>query len=142
MKYILNESIPLVHGGVETLGMEMTDIEQDQVGASAEPQRNPKEMNVGTGQNGEEEYPDILHVDGFEEFEEFVLDFDDYDLLESIHSHLNSPVEPICEYCQQHGLGGNWVALDHIVIANGCAEHNSYWRGYVVLTYYKKTACS
>ncbi|XP_035995547.1 anion exchange protein 3 isoform X3 [Fundulus heteroclitus] len=34
-------------------------------------------------------------VDGFEDFEEFVLDFDDYDLLESIHSQLGSPLEPI-----------------------------------------------
>lgn len=84
----------------------MTDIEQDQVGVSAEPQENPKE--TGTGQNGEEEYPGIFHVDGFEDFDEFVLDFDDYDLLESIHSHLNSPVEPIREYHQQHGCGGNW----------------------------------
>ncbi|XP_038128957.1 anion exchange protein 3 isoform X2 [Cyprinodon tularosa] len=33
--------------------------------------------------------------DGFEDLEEFVLDFDDYDLLESIHSQLGSPVEPI-----------------------------------------------
>lgn len=34
-------------------------------------------------------------MDGFEDFEEFVLDFDDYDLLESIHSQLGSPLEPI-----------------------------------------------
>lgn len=33
-------------------------------------------------------------ADGFEDFEEFVLDFDDYDLLESIHSHLEAPQEP------------------------------------------------
>ncbi|XP_014825012.1 PREDICTED: anion exchange protein 3 isoform X4 [Poecilia mexicana] len=33
-------------------------------------------------------------ADGFEDFEEFVLDFDDYDLLESIHSHLGAPQEP------------------------------------------------
>lgn len=83
-------------------------MEQDQVGASAETQENPKEMNVGKGQNGDEEYPGIFHVDGFEDSEEFVLDFDDYDLLESIHSHLNSPVEPIREYHQQHGFGGSW----------------------------------
>ncbi|KAK3569038.1 hypothetical protein QTP86_021551 [Hemibagrus guttatus] len=94
VKHILDESIPPAQGGVETLGMEMTDMEQDQVAASAEPQENPKE-NVGKGQNGEEEYSGMFHVDGFEDFEEFVLDFDDYDLLESIHSHLNSPAEPI-----------------------------------------------
>ncbi|XP_054908848.1 anion exchange protein 3 isoform X2 [Poeciliopsis prolifica] len=32
-------------------------------------------------------------ADGFEDFEEFVLDFDDYDLLESIHSHMEAPQE-------------------------------------------------
>ncbi|KAG9349444.1 hypothetical protein JZ751_027887 [Albula glossodonta] len=32
-------------------------------------------------------------VEGFEDFEEFVLDFEDYDLLESIHSHLGSSPE-------------------------------------------------
>lgn len=37
----------------------------------------------------------ISNVDGFDDFEEFVLDFDDYDLLESIHSQLGSPLEPI-----------------------------------------------
>lgn len=123
MKHILNESIPLVQGGVETLGMEMTDMEQDQVGASAELQEDPKEMNVGKGQNGEEEYPGMFHVDGFEDFEEFVLDFDDYDLLEAIHTQLNSPIEPIREYHQQSSLRGSRVALDHIFIHSGYAEH-------------------
>ncbi|XP_062312328.1 anion exchange protein 3 isoform X3 [Osmerus eperlanus] len=33
------------------------------------------------------------YMEGFGDFEEFVLDFDDYDLLESIHSHLGSPEE-------------------------------------------------
>lgn len=101
MKGILDRSIPPVQGGVETLGMERTDTKEDQVGASTEQQENLKEMNIGKGQNGEEEYPGIFHVDGFEDFEEFALDFEDYDLLESIHSHLNSPVEPIREYHQQ-----------------------------------------
>ena len=32
------------------------------------------------------------------DFEEFVMDFDDYDLLESIHSQLASPLEPVREY--------------------------------------------
>lgn len=36
----------------------------------------------------------LSNVDGFEDFEEFVLDFDDYDLLESIHSQLESPLDP------------------------------------------------
>lgn len=98
-------------------------MKQDQVGSSTEPQENPKEMNIGKGQNGEEEYPGIFHVDGFEDFEEFALDFDDYDLLESIHSHLNSPVEPIREYHQQRNLGGSWGALDHMFIPSSFAEH-------------------
>lgn len=108
VKHILDESISPVQGGVETLGMEMTDMEKDQVAVSAEPQENPKEMIVGKGHTGEEDYSGIFHVDGFEDFEEFVFDFDDYDLLESIHSHLNSPVEPTRKYSQQHGLGGSW----------------------------------
>lgn len=33
-------------------------------------------------------------LEGFEDFEEFVLDFEDYDLLESIHTHLGSSPEP------------------------------------------------
>ncbi|KAL0985587.1 hypothetical protein UPYG_G00159010 [Umbra pygmaea] len=32
-----------------------------------------------------------LNLDSLEDFEEFVLDFDDYDLLESIHDHLGTP---------------------------------------------------
>uniref|UniRef100_A0A3B3THU2 Anion exchange protein n=1 Tax=Paramormyrops kingsleyae TaxID=1676925 RepID=A0A3B3THU2_9TELE len=35
-------------------------------------------------------------LEGFEDFEEFVLDFEDYDLLESIHTHLGSSPEPSC----------------------------------------------
>ncbi|XP_053732539.1 anion exchange protein 3 isoform X3 [Synchiropus splendidus] len=34
------------------------------------------------------------NAEGCEDFEEFVLDFDDYDLLESIHSQLGTPEEP------------------------------------------------
>lgn len=37
----------------------------------------------------------LSNVDGLEDFEEFVLDFDDYDLLESIHSQLESPLDPM-----------------------------------------------
>lgn len=91
--------------------MEMTDLEKDQVGASAGPQENPKEMNVGKGQNGEEEYSGFFHVDGFEDFEEFVLDFDDCDLLEAIHTQLNSPVDPVREYYQLSGLRGRQGGL-------------------------------
>lgn len=37
----------------------------------------------------------VFNADGFEDFDEFVLDFDDYDLLESIHTQLGSPEEPV-----------------------------------------------
>ncbi|KAM9709533.1 anion exchange protein 3 isoform 2-T2 [Menidia menidia] len=37
----------------------------------------------------------ISNVEGFEDFEEFVLDFDDYDLLESIHTQLGSPLDSV-----------------------------------------------
>lgn len=72
--------------------MEMTDVgkEKDTSG------------DAEKGHYGDQENPlGSFAVDGFEDFEEFVLDFDDYDLLESIHSHLGSPVEPIrkCAYC-------------------------------------------
>lgn len=97
MTHFLDAIIPPVQGGVETLGMEMTGMDQGQVDASAEPHENSIDMNVGKGQNGGEEFSENFHVDGFEDFEEFVLDFDDYDLLESIHSHLNSPTEPFRE---------------------------------------------
>ncbi|XP_035860262.1 anion exchange protein 3 isoform X2 [Sander lucioperca] len=36
----------------------------------------------------------LPNVEG--DFEEFVLDFDDYDLLESIHTQMGSPEEPVC----------------------------------------------
>ncbi|XP_056867630.1 anion exchange protein 3 isoform X3 [Takifugu flavidus] len=42
-----------------------------------------------------ERHGSASNVEGFEDFEEFVLDFDDYDLLESIHTQLGSPLEPI-----------------------------------------------
>ncbi|CAB1346535.1 unnamed protein product [Coregonus sp. 'balchen'] len=35
-----------------------------------------------------------FNMEGLEDFEEFVFDFDDYDLLESIHDHLGSPEDP------------------------------------------------
>lgn len=40
----------------------------------------------------------LSNVDGCEDFEEFVLDFDDYDLLESIHTQLGSPLEPVRKF--------------------------------------------
>lgn len=45
-----------------------------------------------------EHHSSLSNMDGFEDFEEFVLDFDDYDLLESIHTHLESPLEPIRKF--------------------------------------------
>lgn len=74
----------------------MTDVgkEKDTNGGS--------DTDAGKGRYGDQENPlGSFAVDGFEDFEEFVLDFDDYDLLESIHSQLGSPVEPIrkCAYC-------------------------------------------
>lgn len=42
-----------------------------------------------------ERHGSLSNVEGFEDFEEFVLDFDDYDLLESIHTQLGSPLESI-----------------------------------------------
>lgn len=46
-----------------------------------------------------EHHSSLPNVDGLEDFEEFVLDFDDYDLLESIHTQLGSPLEPIRKLC-------------------------------------------
>lgn len=42
-----------------------------------------------------EHHHSLSNAEGFEDFEEFVLDFDDYDLLESIHTQLESPIEPV-----------------------------------------------
>ncbi|XP_055733821.1 anion exchange protein 3-like isoform X3 [Salvelinus fontinalis] len=36
-----------------------------------------------------------FNMEGLEDFEEFVLNFDDYDLLESIHDHLGSPEDAV-----------------------------------------------
>lgn len=49
-------------------------------------------------QNQSEHYSSLSNMDGFEDFEEFVLDFDDYDLLESIHTQLGSPIEPMRKF--------------------------------------------
>ncbi|XP_028992354.1 anion exchange protein 3 isoform X4 [Betta splendens] len=46
-------------------------------------------------QNQNEHYSSLSNINSFEDFEEFVLDFDDYDLLESIHTQLGSPIEPM-----------------------------------------------
>nr|XP_057937168.1 anion exchange protein 3 isoform X6 [Doryrhamphus excisus] len=46
-------------------------------------------------QHQHEHHSSQSNVEGFEDFEEFVFDFDDYDLLESIHSQLGSPLDTI-----------------------------------------------
>lgn len=48
-------------------------------------------------QHQHEHYSSLSNVEG--DFEEFVLDFDDYDLLESIHTQLGSTPEPIRKLC-------------------------------------------
>ncbi|XP_054644215.1 anion exchange protein 3 isoform X4 [Dunckerocampus dactyliophorus] len=46
-------------------------------------------------QHQHEHHSSQSNVEGFEDFEEFVFDFDDYDLLESIHSQLGSPLDSV-----------------------------------------------
>lgn len=43
-------------------------------------------------------------MEGLVDFEDFALDFDDYDLLESIHTHLGEPVEPIRKPKEKEGI--------------------------------------
>ena len=88
--------------------MEMTDIEgQENQGHRASDKKGAIDhhgpdrcCSVQKGfstpkQHQHEHRSSLSNVDGFEDFEEFVLDFDDYDLLESIHTQLGSPLEPI-----------------------------------------------
>lgn len=92
--------------------MEMTDIEgqENQVHGTSEKKhatdyhatdrRCSVQKGFGTTkQHQHEHHSSVSNVDGFEDFEEFVLDFDDYDLLESIHTQLGSPLEPIRKLC-------------------------------------------
>ncbi|MEQ2174939.1 hypothetical protein GOODEAATRI_012883 [Goodea atripinnis] len=84
----------------------MTDIEGQEAGVwfsekkltadnHGPDRRSSVQRGLGTSAQYERQGSFSL-VDGFEDFEEFALEFDDYDLLESIHSHLGSPLEPIC----------------------------------------------
>lgn len=85
--------------------MEMTDVEKEKDGSGGSGEECP-DADAGKGHCVDQENPlGNFALVGFEDFEEFVLDFDDYDLLESIHSHLGSPVEPIrkCAYCKKVG---------------------------------------
>ncbi|XP_031730836.1 anion exchange protein 3 isoform X4 [Anarrhichthys ocellatus] len=55
--------------------------------------RSSVQKGLGTPkQNQHDHYSSMSNVEG--DLEEFVLDFDDYDLLESIHTQLGSPLEP------------------------------------------------
>lgn len=87
--------------------MEMTDIEGQETQGHATsdkkrcidhhgPERRCSvQKGFGTPrQHQHEHHSSLSNVEGFEDFEEFVLDFDDYDLLESIHTQLGSPTEP------------------------------------------------
>lgn len=82
-------------GGAEARAKKMTEKEPKQHRAqrgssSMTPSHKP---NAGSGHE-EGHHGGLFSVEGFEDFEEFVLDFEDYDLLESIHTHLGSPVDP------------------------------------------------
>lgn len=92
--------------------MEMTDIEgQENQGHGTSDKKHSIEHHgpdrrcsfqkgFGTPKQYQHEHRgSVSNVEGFEDFEEFVLDFDDYDLLESIHTQLGSEVEPIRKSC-------------------------------------------
>ncbi|KAK1789209.1 hypothetical protein P4O66_015155, partial [Electrophorus voltai] len=83
-------------GGAEASVVDMTAVVQvhDDGGADLQEEGEAEETQ---GPFKQDEYPsEVFPVDRFEDFEEFVLDFEDYDLLESIHSHLGSPTGPLC----------------------------------------------
>lgn len=91
--------------------MEMTDIEgqeNQRHGSSGKKVTDNHGLDrrcsvqKGQMQHQHEHRSSFSIVDGFEDFEEFVLDFDDYDLLESIHSQLESPLEPVRKSCLFH----------------------------------------
>lgn len=53
-------------------------------------------------QNQHDHYSSMSNVEG--DLEEFVLDFDDDDLLESIHTQLGSPLEPSRKLCVEREI--------------------------------------
>ncbi|XP_061579866.1 anion exchange protein 3 isoform X2 [Cololabis saira] len=86
----------------------MTDIEVEEIqghGSSGKKatdnhgpdRRHSVQKGIGSQMQQQHQHRSSFSVlDGFGDFEEFALDFDDYDLLESIHSQLEeSPPEPI-----------------------------------------------
>lgn len=104
--------------------MEMTDIEgQENQGQGSSDKKACTDhrglerqcsMQRGFGtpkQHLLERHGSLSNAEGFEDFEEFVLDFDDYDLLESIHTQLGSPLEPIRKLWEVVFLCSFWVAL-------------------------------
>lgn len=108
--------------------MEMTDLggQENQDGGGADkknsvdhhvPEHFGAQRGLGTPkQHLYERHGSSSNVEGFEDFEEFVLDFDDYDLLESIHTQLGSPLEPIRKlrgFVQMHVLALQFCCLFH-----------------------------
>lgn len=71
----------------------------------------PKDLGTPRQQQREQQqHGSLSGVEGFGDFEEFVLDFDDYDLLESIHTQLGSPEEPARK------LNRRWFLLHRVVV--------------------------
>lgn len=90
--------------------MEMTDVEGKEIQVAGTSEKklatdhygSERQCSVqkgfGTPKLHQMEHRNSLpNVEG--DFEEFVLDFDDYDLLESIHTQMGSPEEPVCKLC-------------------------------------------
>ncbi|XP_031415847.1 anion exchange protein 3 isoform X3 [Clupea harengus] len=82
----------------------MTDKEAKEQNAqggssNATPSHQP---NAGSGHE-EGHHGGLFSMEGLVDFEDFALDFDDYDLLESIHTHLGEPVEPIRKPKEKEG---------------------------------------
>lgn len=90
--------------------MEMTDVEgQENQGhgssekkPSADHQGPERQCSFQRGCSASK----LLHgsLSNVDDFEEFVLDFDDYDLLESIHTQLGSPEEPVRKFMVFHKI--------------------------------------
>lgn len=54
----------------------------------------------GTTKTHQHDYrSSMFNAEGIEDFDEFVLDFDDYDLLESIQTQVETTIEPTSKFC-------------------------------------------
>ncbi|XP_049584825.1 anion exchange protein 3 isoform X3 [Syngnathus scovelli] len=74
----------------------MTDLDGQEEKRDGSERRSSVHKGSGTPrQRQSERQGSLCAVEGFEDFEEFVFDFDDYDLLESIHTQLGSPDDSI-----------------------------------------------